>query len=154
MWLSLGKTLEVLFANLVGSGRVMASISEASGNMDHRVSGLRVSKCSRKSCLNFSKLNTDKRFTSNMISFPLMYYKLRYIFLFSNNTKKNIKELFKKFCKNSNINITFFLLKLAIFFWIKGVYQVVWNLLLYTRLFVQDVNPVRSVNLNPFTYED
>ena len=116
MWLSLGKTLEVLFANLVGSNKVMASISEASGNMDHRVSGLRVSKCSRKSCLNFPKLNTDERFTSNMISFPLMYYKLPYIFLFSNNTKKNIKELFKKFCKNSNINITFFLLKLAIFF--------------------------------------
>ena len=116
MWLSLGKTLEVLFANLVGSDRVMASISEASGNMDHRVSGLRVSKCSRKSGLNFPKLNTDERFISNMISFPLMYYKLPYIFLFSNNTKKNIKELFKKFCKNSNINIIFFLLKLAIFF--------------------------------------
>ena len=154
MWLSLGKTLEVLFANLVGSDRVMASISEASGNMDHRVSGLRVCKCSRKSCLNFPKLNADERFTSNMISFPLMYYKLPYIFLLSNNTKKNIKELFKKFCKNSNINIIFFLLKLVIFFWIKGVYQVVWNLLLYTCLFLQDVNPVRSVNLNAFTYED
>ena len=119
MWLSLGKTLEVLFANLVGSDRVMASISEASGNMDHRVSGLRVSKCSRKSCLNFPKLNTDERFTSNMISFPLMYYKLPYIFLFSNNTKKNIKELFKKFCKNSNITI-FFSFKIGDFLLNKG----------------------------------
>ena len=36
-----------------------------------------------------------------------LYYKLPYIGSFSNNTKKKIKELCKKFCKNSNINIVF-----------------------------------------------
>ena len=36
-----------------------------------------------------------------------LYYKLPYIASFSNNTKKKIKELYKKFCKNSNINIVF-----------------------------------------------
>ena len=36
-----------------------------------------------------------------------LYYKLPYIGLFSNNTKKKIKELCKKFCKNSNIKIVF-----------------------------------------------
>ena len=36
-----------------------------------------------------------------------LYYKLPYIASFSNNTKKKIKELCKKFCKNSNINIVF-----------------------------------------------
>ena len=34
-------------------------------------------------------------------------YKLPYIGLFSNNSKKKIKELCRKFCKNSNINIVF-----------------------------------------------
>ena len=36
-----------------------------------------------------------------------LYYKLPYIGSFSNNTQKKIKELCKKFCKNSNINIAF-----------------------------------------------
>ena len=36
-----------------------------------------------------------------------LYYKLPYIGSFSNNTKKNTKEVYKKFCKNSNINIAF-----------------------------------------------
>ena len=36
-----------------------------------------------------------------------LYYKLPYIGSFSNNTKKKIKELCKKFCKNSNVNIVF-----------------------------------------------
>ena len=36
-----------------------------------------------------------------------LYYKLPYIGSFSNNTKKKTKELCKKFCKSSNINIVF-----------------------------------------------
>ena len=36
-----------------------------------------------------------------------LYYKLPYIAMFSNNSKKKIKELCKKFCRNSNINIVF-----------------------------------------------
>ena len=36
-----------------------------------------------------------------------LYYKLPYIGSFSNNTKKKSKELCKKFCKSSNINIVF-----------------------------------------------
>ena len=36
-----------------------------------------------------------------------LYYKLPYIGLFSNNTKKKTKELRKKFCKESNIKIVF-----------------------------------------------
>ena len=36
-----------------------------------------------------------------------LYYKLPYIGSFSNNTKKEIKELCKEFCKNSNVNIVF-----------------------------------------------
>ena len=36
-----------------------------------------------------------------------LYYKLPYIGSFSYNTQKKIKELCKKFCKNSNTNIVF-----------------------------------------------
>ena len=36
-----------------------------------------------------------------------LYYKLPYIGSFSHNTKKKIKELCKKFCKNFNVNIVF-----------------------------------------------
>ena len=36
-----------------------------------------------------------------------LYYKLPYIGAYYNNTKKKIKELRKKFCKNSNIDIVF-----------------------------------------------
>ena len=36
-----------------------------------------------------------------------LYYQLPYIGSFSNNPKRKIKELCKKFCKNSNINIVF-----------------------------------------------
>ena len=54
-----------------------------------------------------------------------LYYKLPYIGLFSNNTKKKTKELHKKFCKESNIKIVFSPLKLAICFRVKTIYQVV-----------------------------
>ena len=54
-----------------------------------------------------------------------LYYKLPYIDLFSNNTKKKTKELRKKFCKKSNIKIVFSPLKLAICFRVKTIYQVV-----------------------------
>ena len=54
-----------------------------------------------------------------------LYYKLPYIGSFSNNTKKKIRVLCKKFSKNSNINILFLLLKLAICFRNKTVHQVV-----------------------------
>ena len=42
-----------------------------------------------------------------------LYYKLPYICPFSNNTKKKIKELCKKFWKNSNMNIFFSSFKIA-----------------------------------------
>ena len=54
-----------------------------------------------------------------------LYYKLLYIDLFSNNTKKKTKELRKKFCQKSNIKIVFSPLKLAICFRVKTIYQVV-----------------------------
>ena len=98
---------------------------------------------------------------SYIINFPLiicnavkeikttLYYKLSYKDSFSNNTKKKIKELCQNFCKNSNINIAFFfILKVAIYFRLKTVYQVVRNPLLYTSLFVQDVSPAILVKLN------
>ena len=69
-----------------------------------------------------------------------LYYKLPYIGSFSNDTIKKTKEVCKKFCKNSNINIVFLLLKLVTCLRVKT--------LLYTSLFVQDVNPVISVKLN------
>ena len=53
------------------------------------------------------------------------YHKLPYIGSFPNSNKKKIKELCKKFCKNSNIKIFFLFLKRAIFFRVKTVYQVV-----------------------------
>ena len=43
-----------------------------------------------------------------------LYYKLLHIGSFSNNTEKKIKEICKKFCKNSNI--VFLLFKLAVCF--------------------------------------
>ena len=51
-----------------------------------------------------------KRFSTNNCntvkeSKTTLYYKLPYIGSFTNNTKKKIKELCKKCCKNSNINI-------------------------------------------------
>ena len=48
-----------------------------------------------------------------------LIYKLPYIVSFSNNTKKKIKELCKKFCKNSNINIVFSPFKTGNLFLIK-----------------------------------
>ena len=45
-----------------------------------------------------------------------LHYKLPYIGSFSNNTKKKIKELCKKFCTNSNINIVFSPFKTGDFF--------------------------------------
>ena len=36
-----------------------------------------------------------------------LYYTLHCIGSFSNNTKKKVKKLCKKFCKNSNINVVF-----------------------------------------------
>ena len=36
-----------------------------------------------------------------------IFYNLPYISSFSNNTKKKVKELCKKFCKNSNTSIVF-----------------------------------------------
>ena len=45
-----------------------------------------------------------------------LYYKLPYIVAFSNNTKRKIKELCKKFCTNSNTNIVFSLFKIGDFF--------------------------------------
>ena len=57
-----------------------------------------------------------KRFSTNNYnavkeSKTTLYHKLPYIGSFSNNTKKKIKELCKKCCKNSNINIVFPLFK-------------------------------------------
>ena len=40
-----------------------------------------------------------------------LYYKLPYIASFSNNTRKNVKELCNRFCKNSNVNIVVSLFK-------------------------------------------
>ena len=57
-----------------------------------------------------------KRFSHNKFSInhcntnkesKTLYYKLPYIGLFSDNTKKKIKELSKRFCMSSNINIDF-----------------------------------------------
>ena len=48
-----------------------------------------------------------------------LYYKLPYIGSLSNNTKKKIKELCKKFCKNSNMNIAFSPFKTGDLFWSK-----------------------------------
>ena len=53
-----------------------------------------------------------------------LYYKLPYIGSFSNNTQKKIKELCKKFYKNSNKILFFLLLKLVTCFRVKTVYQV------------------------------
>ena len=55
---------------------------------------------------------SHKKFSTNKCnavkeSKTTLYYKLPYIGSFSNNTKKEIKELCRKFCKNSNINIVF-----------------------------------------------
>ena len=51
-------------------------------------------------------------------------YKLPYRDSFSNNNKKKINELWQKFCKNSNINIVFLLLKMVTCFRVKTVYLV------------------------------
>ena len=58
-----------------------------------------------------NKFSTNNCNTVEKIKTTL-HYKLPYIGSFCNNTKKKIKELSKKFYKNSNINEVFSLLSL------------------------------------------
>ena len=77
-----------------------------------------------------------------------LYYKLPYISLFFNNTKKKIKELCKKFSKTSNANIVFSPFKVSDFFSSKVCLPSDLKPFVVTSLFVQGVNPVISMKLN------
>ena len=77
------------------------------------------------------------------------YYKLPYIGSYSNSTKKNIYELCKTFCKNTNVKIAFHHSNCWSYLLQKIVYQLFWSPLLYTNLLLQDVNPVTLGKPNP-----
>ena len=109
---------------------------------DKQVTSVLYNKFSAQNCNAIKEIKTN------------LYYKLPYIESFSNNTNKKIKELYKKFCRNSNINIVFQYkycfspFKLANWIRVKTVYQMISNCSFYTSLFVRDVNSVILLKLN------
>ena len=77
-----------------------------------------------------------------------LHYSLPYIDHFSDVTKKKLKHICERFCKDIDISIAFSPLKLSSFFSCKTPYLNLFSPMSFISLLVQDVKPVILVRLS------
>ena len=77
-----------------------------------------------------------------------LYYILQYTGHFSHVTKKKLRSLCERFCKDIDVNIAFSPLKLSSFSLVRTSYLNLFSPMFFISLLVQDVKPVTLVRLS------
>ena len=78
-----------------------------------------------------------------------LHYSLPYIGHFSHVTKKKLRHICERFCKDIDIKIAFSSLKLSSFSVVRIPYLNFFSPMSFISLLVQDVKPVMLVRLSP-----